>query len=141
MLPLWNVPSKLFVAYGIPKLHFVKSIDKDTGRWKRKDKYDMLICAVVCYRYVCPLAYCSHCPAQLQLTKGPMSVVLDKQHSNDYAKGPQVAGERVHSSNCLGSTITTRNSDPSQTSSSFSKEAHRSVVQQVLYLIKVISDD
>ena len=38
---------------------------------------------VVCYRYICPLAYRSKCPASLRLTKGPTSVVLEKIHSHD----------------------------------------------------------
>ena len=59
------------MACGIPKLHFF-------GGWKRKDRKD-----VVCYRYICPLAYRSKCPAQLRLTKGPTSVVLEKINSHD----------------------------------------------------------
>ena len=82
-----------FVAGGIAKLHFVKSTDKDLGGWKRKDYYGMRK-DVVCYRYQCPLAYRSKCPAQLRLTKGLTSVVLEKKnshdaevHSKDHAKG------------------------------------------------------
>ena len=40
-----------FVSSGIPKLHFVKSTDKDLGGWKRKDFYDIHN-SVVCYSYL-----------------------------------------------------------------------------------------
>ena len=55
-----------------------------------------MINSVVRYHYFCPLAYCSKGPAHLQLTKGPISVVLAKKnshyakvHSNDHAKVPK----------------------------------------------------
>ena len=38
---------------------------------------------VVCYHDICPPAYRSKCPAQLRLTKGPMSVVLEKKNSHN----------------------------------------------------------
>ena len=98
--------TQAFVAGGIPKLHFVNSTDKDLGGWKRKDDYVMRK-GVVCYRYTCPLAYRSKCPAQLLLTNGPMRVVLEDKFSRcrfaqqRSCKGSQVAVERVYSSSCL----------------------------------------
>ena len=62
----------------------------------------------VVYQHICPLAYHSKCPAQLQSTQGPISVVflmmlrckflrcLDAQQSS--SKGPQVAAKRVYNS-------------------------------------------
>ena len=83
-LPFWNMPSSF------------------------KDDYDMHN-GVVCYSYICPLKYHSKCPAQMQMTMGQMSVVLEKknshnaeEHSYNHAKGllkgPQVAVERVEPS-------------------------------------------
>ena len=45
-------------------------------------------------------------------------------------QGPHIAAERVKSSSCLGSTITIRNSDQVKSTSLFSREAHRPVLQQ-----------
>ena len=49
-------PKQAFVASEIPKLHFVKSTEKDLSGWKRKDDYDMSN-GLPCYRYICPLKY------------------------------------------------------------------------------------
>ena len=72
------------IADRIPKIHFAKLTDKDLGGWKRKCKYDMRS-GVVCYSYIYPPAYRSHCPAQLRLTKDrdPMSVVLYIKNFHD----------------------------------------------------------
>ena len=69
-----------FIAGGIPKLDFVKSTEKDLVGYN--DDYDMHN-GVVCYHDICPPAYRSKCPAQLRLTKGPMSVVLEKKNSHN----------------------------------------------------------
>ena len=94
-----------FMASEIPKLHFVKSTDKDLGGWKRKDHYVMRKDKVCC-RYICPLAYRSKCPSnKCRFGEDKFSRCRDAQQRS--CKGSQVAEERVYSSSCLGPAMTT----------------------------------
>ena len=60
-----NWARQAFVNDWVP---IVKYSDKDLGAWKIKDKCEMSH-RVECYHYICPLAYHSKNPAQLQLTR------------------------------------------------------------------------